>query len=235
MRSTSTCSSGGSGSRNHSTKEHLGPASTTTTTNDSASPPSHKNDDDVHDDGVAVHRPGSGCINNNDIVNDNKIYKLIIPFAITFIAVHQLLVHPVLVLTATQSSHNHHYAKKCVETETNIFQCTDYDPSRSSSSSSSSSNTNSVGAKNNSRQQQPNEEDSTRRYLGVAQYVSGSDDEMQKMQEILQSMEQYWGRWMLATVTIMKEYDEIDFANIWYVVIGVDREQWNHITLQEFH
>ena len=225
MRSTSTCSSGGSGSRNQSIKEHLGPTSTTTTSTSDDSAPSHKHDDDVHDDGVAVHRPGSDCINNDDIVNDNKIYKLILPFAITFIAVHQLIVHPVLVLTATQSSHNHHYAKKCVETETNIFQCTDYDPSRSSNSSnsSSSSNTNSVGAKTNSRQQQPNEEDSSRRYLGVAQYVSGSDDEMQKMQEILQSMEQYWGRWMLATVTIMKEYDEIDFANIWYVVIGVGR------------
>jgi hypothetical protein len=235
MRSTSTCSSGGSGSRNQSIKEHLGPTSTTTTSTSDDSAPSHKNDDDVHDDGVAVHRPDSGCINNDDIINDNKIYKLILPFAITFIAVHQLLVHPVLMLMTIQSSHNRHYAKKCVETETNIFQCTDYDPSRSSSSSSSSSNTNSVGAKNNSRQQQPNEEDSTRRYLGVAQYVSGSDDEMQKMQEILQSMEQYWGRWMLATVTIMKEYDEIDFANIWYVVVGVDREQWNHITLQEFH
>jgi hypothetical protein len=43
---------------------------------------------------------------------------------------------------------------------------------------------------------------------------------MTKMAEVLHLMEEYWKKWMVNPASIMEEYEEINFLNIWYVVCG---------------
>jgi len=194
-------------------------------TSTAAAPPSRNDDVDQADD--VLRRPSLSRGNNNIYTtannNNNDMYKLFLSFAIIFIAVHQLLVHPLLLTMQTTShDHNHHHSqalsKTCVETtERNIFHCTDT-PTRIHRSD---------GNDNNNRQQ-PNEEQSGEeisqnnnknksKYRGVSQYISGSNEEMKKMAEVLHLMEEYWKKWMVNTASVMEEYDEINFLNIWYV------------------
>ena len=230
-QSTSTSSSGSSSGGHQSVKEqHLGP--TISHSNTFAQPSLHSADCDVAEH---VHRPTtlsrSGACSNNNSSNtnsSNNTCKLILSFSVTFVAIHQLLVHPslTLLMTSSSSQSSHYHAKRCVETsEPNIFHCTDYATTPSSRSKSNSNEQqrgkDSILHDNNNNNNNNNNDVIPNKYRGVAQYVSGSEDERRNMVEVLQSMEQYWRRWMLKTASIMQQYDEIEFANIWYVVVFV--------------
>lgn len=173
-----------------------------------------------------MHRLSRG--NNNTYTtanNTNDMYKLFLSFAIIFIAVHQLLVHPLLLMTQTTSQdHNHHsqaLSKTCVEaTESNIFHCTDT-PTRIHRNDGN--NDNKHGQSNDEQSGEEisqNNNKNKSKYRGVSQYISGSNEEMMKMAEVLHLMEEYWKKWMVNSASIMEEFEEINFLNIWYVVCG---------------
>ncbi len=231
---TGSSSSNSSGGHQSAVKEqHLGP--TISNSNTVALHSLQSGDCDV---AVHVHRPTVSCTSSSN----SNTYTLFLSFAVTFVAVHQLLVHPLLTLLMTSSSTttstsqtSHYHAKRCVETsEPNIFHCTDHatTPSRSNSKNSGGgdhkrnsyrqSNEQQRGKDHNNivLQDNHNKDDDviTNEYRGVAQYVLGSEEEMRDIAEVLQSMEQYWRRWMLKTASFRQQYDEIEFANIWYVV-----------------
>jgi hypothetical protein len=235
LQSTSTSSSGSgsssSGGHQSVKEQHLG--RTISHSNTFAQPSLHSADCDIteHVHQLTTLSRSGACSNNNSSNNNNNnnTCKLILSFSVTFVAIHQLLVHPSLTLLMTSSSSSssssqssHYHAKRCVETsEPNIFHCTDY-ATTPSSRSKSNSNEQQRGKDSILHDNNYNNDDViTNKYRGVAQYVSGSEDERRNMVEVLQSMEQYWRRWMLKTASIMQQYDEIEFANIWYVVVFV--------------
>lgn len=183
-----------------STTVECDPSSSNTSSVSVPLPPTHPHDaatattSKMADDGVR-----QSPRNNN---NNNDVYKLFMSFAITFAAVHQL-VHTVI----TQSSYSTITAdaKTCVETEANIFHCTD-DPSRSKNKRSGDRNT-------------------IQHYLqnaGVPQAITGSDEEIRKMREVERSMENYLRSWILTTTTTTASAGrrhESRLAEIWYVSV----------------